>query len=282
MGVTEFETVIYEAAPPIARITLNRPNKANAVSPQLTRDLDDALRLAARDYEIRVVILKANGKGFCAGHDVGGGFYPEFQEGRDTIGSLHKAQADLFLWPVLNLWEFPKPIVAQVHGYVLGAGTYYALLPDMTIASEDAYFQMPLVQGLAMPGGETMIEPWVFMNFKRAAQYLYTAQTLTAQQALEMGLVNQVVPRDELEATVESIAQHIARAPLSTLMATKALLKRAWELMGLRLHFQMSNDLMAVVGESGDARAFREKAGSLNSANRPRQVAENRRVTPAE
>src|SRR4029077_18127673 len=117
--------------------------------------------------------------------------------------------------PPLWFWECRKPTIAAVHAYAIGGGTYFALLPDITIASEDAYFQMPLVQGLGLPGGETMIEAWVFMNWKRTAEYLYTAQTLSAAEALEMGLVNHVVPRDQLEATVEEMAEKVALAPVT-------------------------------------------------------------------
>src|SRR5207249_4822822 len=148
------------------------------------------------------------------------------------------------------------------------------LLPDITNGSEHEYFQMPLVQGLGLPGGETMIEPWVFMNWKRAAEYLYTAQTLTAEEALQMGLVNHVVPRAELESTVEAMAQQIALAPMSTLMATKTLLKRAWELMGLRLHLQMSNDLVSLTGAHSDVRAIHAGMGPVRIP--PRQWAAKR------
>ena len=119
-----------------------------------------------------------------------------------------------------------------------------------------------------------MIEPWVFMNWKRAAEYLYTAQTLTAQEAHEMGLVNHVVPRDELEAAVEEMASRIAMAPLSTLRATKTLIKRAWELMGLRLHLQMSNDLVSLTGAHSDMRAMNAGMGSVRIP--PRQWAAKR------
>src|SRR6202035_2725867 len=163
----------------------------------------------------------------CAGHAIGGpDQYPEFVASHNAIGSNWIGSRKLFLWPTLRFFEFPKPMIAQVHGYALGGGTYWALLPDITIASEDAYFQMPLVQGLGFPGGETMIEPWVFMNWKRTLEYLYTAQTLTAEEAFERGLVNHVVPRDQLEATVEEMAKRIALAPLTTLRATKTLVKR--------------------------------------------------------
>jgi enoyl-CoA hydratase/carnithine racemase len=233
---------------------------------------DEALTLADRDYSVKVVVIRANGKGFCAGHAAGGAYqYPEFAENLEEWDSVWKAQADLFLWPTLRLWEFRKPTIAQVHGYALGGGTYWALLPDITVASEDAYFQMPLVQGLGFPGGETMIEPWVFMNWKRTLEYLYTAQTLTAHEARDMGLVNRVVPRADLDATVAELAAHIARAPLSTLMATKQLVTRAWELMGMRTHLQMSTDVMAVTARTKDAQALR--TAMVERGLRPRQHA---------
>jgi enoyl-CoA hydratase/carnithine racemase len=119
-----------------------------------------------------------------------------------------------------------------------------------------------------------MIEPWVFMNWKRAAEYLYTAQTLSADEAFEMGLVNHVVARDELESTVEAMAAQIALAPLTTLMATKTLIKRAWELMGLRLHLQMSNDFVTLTGAHTDVRAIHEGMGPVRIP--PRQWAAKR------
>ncbi len=278
METKTLERVIYEkdADAGIARIILNYPEKANVQDSRLAWDVDACLDEADRDYDVKVVILKANGKGFCAGHAIFAGdqevVYPDFFHSFQHTGSAWKGQLDLFVWPVLHLWEFPKPTIAQVHGYCLGGGTYYGLLTDMTIASEDAYFQMPLVQGLGLPGGETMIEPYVFMNWKRAARYLYTAQTLSAQDALQYGLVNEVVPRERLEETVENLARQVAQAPLSTLMATKALLKRAWEQMGMRMLMQMSNDLLTVAGHTSDVQRLREERGS----NRPRQWAERR------
>ena len=170
METRDLGPVLYETDGPIARLILNWPEKANAQSSAMVHTFDDALTLADRDYDVKVLIIKANGRGFCAGHAVGGDPYPEFTENRERWDSVWKAQADLFLIPTQRLWEFRKPTIAQVHGYALGGGTYWALLPDITIASDDAFFQMPLVQGLGFPGGETMIEPWVFMNWKRAVR----------------------------------------------------------------------------------------------------------------
>ena len=135
------------------------------------------------------------------------------------MGTPWKPQTDLFVKPILNLWEFSKPTIAQVHGYCVGGGTHYGLTTDIVIASEDAYFSYPPLQGFGMPSGECSIEPWVFMNWRRAAYYLYLAEVIDAKKALEVGLVNEVVPREELDDRVDAIARHIAQAPMTTLMA---------------------------------------------------------------
>ena len=124
-----------------------------------------------------------------------------------------------------------------------------------------------------MPSGECSIEPWVFMNWRRAAYYLYLAEVIDAKKALEVGLVNEVVPRDQLDDRVEAIARHIAQAPMTTLLATKANLKRAWELMGMRVHWQSSNDLVALASISKDVQeliqtVFKDKVLPSEQARR--------------
>lgn len=260
METNDLGVVVYEKDGPVARIVLNWPEKANAQSSDMVWQVDHALDLAEHDYEVKVVIIKANGKGFCAGHAMSGpDTYPEFVESVEHIDSNWIGSRQLFLFPTLRYFEFPKPTIAQVHGYCLGGGTYWAYLTDITIASDDAYFQMPLVQGLGFPGGETMVEPWTFMNRKRAAEYLYTARTLSADEAERYGLINKVVARDQLEAEVETMAANIARAPLSTLMGTKSLLIRAWEQMGMRQHLQMSADVMSILEKTSDAQELRQR-----------------------
>ena len=134
-------------------------------------------------------MLKANGKGFCSGHAIGNNAvdYPAFVENAMVTGHPWKAQSDLFVKPTLNLWEFSKPTIAQVHGYCVGGGTHMGLTTDIVIASEDAYFSYPPLQGFGMPSGECSIEPWVFMNWRRAAYYLFTAEVIDAKKALEVG-----------------------------------------------------------------------------------------------
>jgi enoyl-CoA hydratase len=252
------ERIIYEKNGPIATITLNWPEKANAQDQKQVEEIDDALRNADRDYDIKVLVLKANGKGFCSGHAIGNNSvdYPEFVEGFKATGTPWKPQTDLFVKPILNLWEFSKPTISAINGYCVGGGTHYGLITDIVIAADDAYFSYPPLQGFGMPSGECSIEPWVFMNWRRAAYYLFTAQVIDAKKALEVGLVNEVVPLDELSDRVDAIARHIAQAPLTTLLATKANLKRAWELMGMRVHWQSSNDLVALASLSSDVQAL--------------------------
>lgn len=274
----ERETVIYEKDGPVARIILNRPEKANSQSSAMVWDVEHCLNDAERDYDIKVLVLKANGKGFSAGHDMGAGGgppYPEFVEAHEA-GHPWKGQADLFLWPILHLWEFQKPSISAVQGYAVGGGSYFACIPDIVLAADDAYFQMPLVQGLGFPGGETMMEPYQFMNYHRTYEYLYTAQTLSAEQAREYGMVNRVVPRDQLDHEVEVLARQIAQAPLSTLMATKAGVKRAWEMMGMRVHLQMTVQTMELVGRAGDVAAWRKENFEGGFVGGPRQIAAKR------
>jgi enoyl-CoA hydratase len=270
------DTIIYEKDGAIARIVMNTPERANVQTAQQVWDFEDALTWADRDEEVKVLIIKANGRGFCAGHAI---VEPErMAEVYPTTGPTpertHKNHnQDLFLWPPLRLWEFPKATIAQIHGYCLGGGTVYGYLTDLSIASDDAYFQMPLPQGFGLAGAQTMIEPWVLMNWKKTFQYLYLGETLSAEEALEWGFINQVVPRDRLEATVEQAAATIAQMPLSTIMAIKTGVKRAWETMGMRVHLQSSADYITICSGARDVQEFMAK----RAGQRPRQFAAEQR-----
>ncbi|MGH3578117.1 MAG: enoyl-CoA hydratase-related protein, partial [Mycobacterium sp.] len=236
-------------------------------------DFEDALRRADRDDEVKVLIVKANGKGFCAGHAIVSPeemaeVYPTTGPTPERTWKAHNY--DLFVWPPLNLWEFPKATIAQVHGYCLGGGTVYGYLTDLTIASDDAYFQMPLPQGFGLPGAQTLVEPWALMNWKRAYEYLYLSPTLSAEEAKEWGLVNRVVPKADLEAAVEETASTIARMPLTTILTVKAGVKRAWETMGMRVHLQSTADFTSIASSATDVREFMAARKGL----RPRQMAE--------
>lgn len=266
------ETIVYETDGPVARIVLNTPEKANVQTAQQVWDFDDALRWAGRDEQVKVLIVKGTGKGFCAGHaivelDEMADVYPTTGPTFERTWKAHNY--DLFVWPPLHLFEFPKATISQVHGYCLGGGTVYSYLTDLTVASDDAYFQMPLPQGFGLPGAQTMIEPWALGNWKRAYEYLYLGKTLTAAEAMEWGLVNEVVARDDLDARVEDMAATIARMPMTTILAIKQGMKRAWELQGMRVHLQNSADFTSICSAASDVQEFMASRNGL----RPRQVA---------
>lgn len=278
----ELETVIYEKEAGVARIILNRPQRANTQNSAMVWDVEHCLKDAEADYATKVVLLKANGPGFCAGHEVDAAMsFPEFVQAREA-GHPWGGSDTLFLWPVLHLWEFPKPTVAAVHGYAVGGGTYFALLNDIVIASDDAYFQMPLPQGAGIPGAETMIEPWVFMNFHRAYEYMYLSKRLDAHEAMDAGLINRVVPRADLDITAETIAAQIAEAPLSALMAIKGGIKRAWETMGMRVHIQSQFHLMWPVVGAGDHAAWQQENSDRGYGFLPAKTAAARAAAAAE
>ncbi len=272
MERVEYETIIYETDGPVARIVLNTPEKANVQTAQQVYDFDHALGLADADDDVKVLVVKANGNGFCAGHAIVPPeempvVYPTTGPTPERTWKHH--HTGLFLWPPLRLWEFPKATIAQVHGYCVGGGTVYGLLTDLTVAADDAYFQMPLPQGFGLPGAQTMIEPWTLMNPKRTAEYLLLAPTVDAAQALEWGMVNRVVPRAQLDDAVEEMARTIAQMPLMTIMAVKAGIKRAWEMMGMRVHLQQSTDMVALCSGAAEIKEYMARlAGS-----RPRQHA---------
>ena len=275
METRALDTVIYQKDGPVAWITLDFAEKANIQTSDLVFDEDACLDDAGADYDIKVLVMKANGPGFSAGHVVAGTPGTEMREidaSTAALGSVWKGQWDIYGTPVLKLWDFPKITIAQVHGYCLGGGTVWGLLTDMTVASEDAYFQFPVLQGMAMPTMETGIEPWLFMNWKQASEYMYTAQQLGAAQAKEMGLVNRVVPRERLEDEVDELAFHVAQAPLTTLMAAKANIRRAWDLMGIRTHLQASNDLLTLATQATDVQQYIRQA--FGEGLRPRQASE--------
>ena len=162
----------------------------------------------------------------------------------------------------------------------MGGGIYLGLLTDFCVASEDAYFQMPLAQSLGEPGGHTMIEPWLLMNWHRTMDWFLLAPTLSAQEALEWGLLNKVVPRDQLEDTVEEMARKIGQIPLTTSMAVKNNVKRAYELMGMRVHLQVSHILTNMVGAATDVQERRRKL--IESGLKPRDFIEpTGRLLPA-
>ncbi len=231
---TAFGTIQYQLDGAVATITLNRPDVANAQDTQLIDELDAAFDLAEADDEVRVVVMAANGRHFSAGHDlkalVGDVEPDKWRLMRETPeGKLHHEKT-MYFDRCLRIRDFPKPTIAAVHGKCIAAGVMLAAMCDLIVASDDASFQNPV---LRMTGAavEILIEPWE-MPPRKAKEFLLTAQTITAADAERLGMVNRVVPRDELAAAVQEMAEAIALVPPATAAVVKRSINKTLELMG--------------------------------------------------
>jgi enoyl-CoA hydratase len=198
-----FKTLIYEKKDSIAYVTLNRPQVLNVYNIQMRDDLYEVLRAVKNDSEVRVAIFKGAGeKAFCAGADLS-----EFL----TAPSPVVARRVRFTRDVWGLFlRIPQPFIAAVHGYVLGSGIEIALCCDIRIASEDVHFGLPEVAlGIIPAAGGTQTLPRI-VGRARALEMLLTNRWIGGEEAFRFGLVNRVVPREELYQTAEEMAKKIA------------------------------------------------------------------------
>ena len=236
-----FETLIYEKKDSIAHVTLNRPQALNVYNIQMRDDLYEVLSAIRDDDEVRVVILKGAGeKAFCAGADLS-----EFLSAPSPVVA-RQVRFERDVWGLFL--SVPQPLIAALHGYVLGSGIEMALCCDIRIASQDARFGLPEVGlGIIPAAGGTQTLPRAVGRGK-ALEMLLTNRWIGAQEALEIGLVNRVVTRDKLFQTAEEMAERIAaHNPLAVKYAKQAVV-RGLELSladGLRLEKMLASHLAA-------------------------------------
>ncbi len=240
-----FTTLIYEKRDHIAYITLNRPHVLNIYNVQMRDDLYQVLSAIKDDSKVRVGIFKGAGeKAFCAGADLS-----EFLTAPSPVVA-RKVRWQRDIWGLFL--SIPQPLIAAVHGYVLGSGIEIALCCDIRIASEDARFGLPEVGlGIIPAAGGTQTLPRV-VGQAAALEMLVTSRWISSQEAYRVGLVNQVVPRTKLLKSAEEKAQKIASySPLAVMNAKKALL-RGMDLTlaeGLDLEKRLACELKSVAGQ---------------------------------
>ncbi len=237
-----FETVLYEASEGVARITLNRPAKHNALNHQMMDDIDAAFAKAGSDDSVAAIILSGAGPSFCSGYDLKGGSYyitPPNPDGRWTTDTALAAMADIEQ-RYLRIWNCPKVTIAQVHGNALAAGCYLQLLCDISVAADTARFGHP-----AAGVGSSSMPLWqVAMPLKKARLLLLTKRIIDGKTAERFDLVSLSVPEAELVETVESIARDAAALGPVDARYKKTVYNTALEIMGLgaafRYHSQMN------------------------------------------
>jgi enoyl-CoA hydratase len=238
------DEVLYERRGTTALVTLNRPRYRNAQNSAMTYALDAAFTAAIDDDEIKVIVLNGSGDHFCAGHDIG---TPE----RDVDKSFDRQaviwwdhvdkkgadaryarEMEVYLGMCRRWREIPKPSIAAVHGACIAGGLMLAWVCDLIVASDDAFFADPVVK-MGIPGVEYFAHPWV-LGPRFAKEILFTGDRFGARRAYEVGMVNRVVPRDELETTAMTLAERIAEMPSFGLALTKRSVNQCEDQMGMR------------------------------------------------
>jgi len=248
----EFKTLIYEKKGTIAYVTLNRPQVLNIYNIQMRDDLYEVLRAIKDDYEVRVAIFKGAGeKAFCAGADLS-----EFLTAPSPIVA-RQVRFERDVWGLFL--SIPQPLIAAVHGYVLGSGIEIALCCDIRTASEDTRFGLPEVGlGIIPAAGGTQTLPRT-IGRARALEMLLTNRWVSSEEAYNIGLVNKVVPRDRLIETAEEMARKIASYDPIAVRNAKQAVVRGLDLplpQGLDLERRLASELSLMtrrrVGKTGE------------------------------
>jgi enoyl-CoA hydratase/carnithine racemase len=251
------QLVLYESQDKIGLVTLNRPQKLNALNADMRTALSATLRRADDDVTTSVVVLRGAGRSFCVGYDIGGGSATNEAWRHDAL-KYHARLTDS-LSIELQPWYMKKPIIASVQGHALGAGCELAMFCDLTIASEDAKFGEPETRhAQAGPG---FVMPWI-IGYKRARELLYFGDTIDARTALTLGMVNRLVRSDELTEATLKYARRLTLVAPEALAATKLAINRGADAAGFRNAMQAGIDVVApLYAATTDSGAkFREMA----------------------
>ncbi len=234
-----YETILYGVDDQVATITWNRPEKLNSMTPQLKEEFCDALLRSEDDPSVKVVVFKGAGRAFSAGAELYAtrprrwpGGLPDGMDAGEYVVNTMDGMKRMFRYADI-MFTMNKPVIAQVHAWCLGEASFAAVMADITIASDDAVFGAPEIREAqpAMPA-------WMFaVGWKNAMRYNLTGDHLDAAEALRIGLVNEVAPRDELDARVNALARRLLKVPTDALYMNKAMIRQTMEIMGVRPAF---------------------------------------------
>jgi enoyl-CoA hydratase/carnithine racemase len=232
--------LLREDVGPVRRLTMNRPEVLNALSHDLIEDLSAALADSAADDAVRVVVLRGAGRAFCAGYDL----KEEAESAALDIAAWRSALAH-DVQRMLEIFDHPKPVIAEVQGYCLAGGCDLMMMCDVAVASDDAMFGEPEIRFGS--GVVTMVMPWL-IGARKAKELLLTGEDrIPAGEALRIGLVNRVVPRERLEAETLALAGSMAKLDPVAVSLTKRSINRSLEAAGFREALWANVDIDAVI-----------------------------------
>ncbi len=231
--------VLYDVDDKVSVVTLNRPDKLNAISHELQQALTGAFVRADADTTTSVVLLRAEGRSFCAGYDIGAKG-PEADDWRSDPTKAHahlQPQLEFEMAP----WLMKKPVIASVQGHVLGGGCELVMLCDLTIAADNATFGEPEVRFSAV--GPAIVMPMI-IGYKRARELLYFGDQIDAQTALDIGMINRIVPLAELREASLTYAKRLSLISPEALYATKRAVNRVADAAGFRTALHAGLDVV--------------------------------------
>lgn len=246
--------LVDSPAPFVRRLTLNRPEKRNALCNPLRGELLDALEAADRDESIRVTILRGAGKDFCAGYDL---------SADNAADQPYHTAAGLGQWPrhvvegAFRIWDLAKPVIAQVHGHCLAGGTELATACDLVYVAEDAKIGYPVTRIISPP--DAQVFPWL-VGMRHAMEMMLTGDPISGTDAAQWGFATRAVPAAELESAVLAIAERVAKVPSEVQQFNKRSVHRAMEHMGMRNALRAGTELQALAAQTPTAQAFFAKA----------------------
>ncbi len=239
------ETVLYEVREGVALITLNRPEKLNAISRQLREDLMEALEEAEGDEAVRCVVLSGAGRAFCAGYDVAGASRGEgvgAGQSRSIVEDRDRLERILHEW--FRIWDLRLPVIAKVHGHCLAGGTQLAAICDVTFVAEDARVgtpQLPLGAGFVAAFWAWLVGP------KKAKEiFLPVGTIISGREAASLGLFNRAVPALELDEVVWAYARRVARTPKAIAALQKQAINRTQDTQGFRAAMLQAAEVDAI------------------------------------
>lgn len=242
-----FENVRLERSNHIATITLNKPESFNTLKDELKADLLSAIELCADDEDTRVVVITGSGKAFCAGGDIN-----LFKESSNVSDRLRQG-LKLVNLIIIGIRRMPKPVIAAINGVTGGAGVSIAAACDLRICASSVKFKTGYTTiGLVPDGGWTLLVPQL-VGFGKAAELVLLDSPFDANQALEYGFVNMVVPKEHLQAETLAVAQKLARGPAVSYAITKANLNHAMYGL-LERQLELERQGMIAAGKTADAK----------------------------
>lgn len=232
--------IVDEPAPHVRRITLNRPEKRNALNHPLRGQLIEALHAADLDPDVHVMIVRGAGSSFSAGYDLGGGNeghdYPHFTSPGEGQWPRHVTET----W--MGIWDLSKPVIAQVHGYCLAGGSELATGCDLVYVAHDAKMGYPAVR-FGVP--DMQFHAWL-LGMRAAMEMMVTGDSISGDEAVRLGWANRAFPEDQLDAEVVAVAERIAQLPPDIVSLNKRTVHRAMDHMGLRHSIRAGTELCAL------------------------------------